>query len=93
MQQLWNWSKADGCNSEDDTISGADWCEEFEKDLWFELRKCMWSKHLYVFKVGIIHYAKHVHDMHDLDKLLPLYLKKGDDFDQADWKVCNKEFS
>ena len=31
--------------------------------------------------------------MHDLDKYLPPTQKKGGEYDQADWNVCNKELS
>ena len=62
---------------------GRNWYSNFEKEIWFELSKSMWSKHRinyqdhinYIhneivkpFRVGNLQYSKQVRDMHDLDK-------------------------
>ena len=45
------------------------------------------------YRVSILHYVKRVRNMHDIDNFLPLPSRKGDKFDQENWKVRNKEFS
>ena len=62
----------------------------------------MWRKHCSVFqdhikyihndivntyRLGIFHYNEHVHEMYDLNNFLPPPWKKGDEYDQADWKI------
>ena len=108
MKNLQTWAKADSCKSENDTISGVDWCKHFEKQLWFQLGKRVWSKYCYVFQDHLIYidndivnpyrliifqYAEYVRDMHDLNKLLHPTLQKWEELDQADWKVISKEFT
>ena len=81
---------------------------EFEKELWFELGKCMWRKHRIVyqdhmkyvhndivipFKVKILRYAERVHEMHDLAKYLPTPSMKGESAMASNWSVCNEEFA
>ena len=39
------------------------------------------------FRLGIIHYAESVRDIHDLAKFLYPHSKKGDAHDQVDWAV------
>ena len=68
----------------------------------------MWRKHRSIFKdhvkyihydivktfrVGILRYAEHVHEMQDLAQYLPPRLKQGDEYDQLDWDVRDKELS
>ena len=70
-----------------------DKCVDFERELWFELGKCMWRKHRSVyqdhmkyvhndivktFKVKIIRYTNRVREMHDLEKYLSLPSMKGE---------------
>ena len=70
-----------------------DKCVNFERDLWFDLGKCIWRKHRSVyqdhmkygrkyivkpFKVKILRYAERVLDMHDLAKYLRPPWMKGD---------------
>ena len=45
------------------------------------------------FRVRIIHYAEHVRDMFDLAKYLPPPSMKGNEYDQADWAVQEKQLS
>ena len=42
------------------------------------------------FRVVIIHYAKRIEEMHDLEKNLSPYLIKDEDFEAANRKVCDK---
>ena len=44
------------------------------------------------FRVGIIRYAERVQEMHGLAKYLPPPPMKGKNFDEASWKLRNKEF-
>ena len=77
-------------------------CINFDKELWFELGKCIWRKHHSVFRdqlkyicndivnpfcVEIFHYAEHVQDIHDLPKHLSSPLMKGKSFETDSWKV------
>ena len=77
----------------------------FEKDIWFELGKCMWSKHRGVFQdhlkyicndivkpfcVGIICCYEHVQEIHDPEKHLPQTSMKGKSFETDSWKVWYK---
>ena len=83
-------------------------CVDYKRELWFDLRKCMWRKHLSVyqdhmkyvrndivkpFKVKILRYAKRVQDMHELAKHLPPPPMKGESVMAANWSVRNKEFT
>ena len=42
---------------------------------------------------GILQYADHIHDIHNLAKYLPTPSLKGGDYNQADWAVREKEWS
>ena len=42
------------------------------------------------FKVKILRYAKHLREIHDLEKYLHLPLMKGESGMAANWSVCNK---
>ena len=44
MEQLWTWYKVDATNGTGYTIIRADHCTYFEKELWLDLGKSMWSK-------------------------------------------------
>ena len=105
MEKFWTWSKVDAIEGLGDHISGLEPYTYFEKDLWFDLGKRMWRKqrsnfqdHVkYIhndtvnpFRVGIIQYTDHVRDMHYLSKYLPPTSMKGNDYDEADWAVCDK---
>ena len=80
----------------------------FEKGFWLELVKYMWRNqrilfqdHLkYIcnvivkqFRLGIIHYAERVQDLHDLSNYLPPPSMKGDILKADSWKLLDKEFS
>ena len=105
MEHLWNWDKVDGRDAEGDPTSGAENCTYFEKELWFELGKSMWMKHRSLFqdhvkyihndivnplRSGILQDAEHISEMHDIAKFLPPPPKKGDEYDQSDWTICEK---
>ena len=45
-----NWYKSDRLGNNGYACLGLDKCVDFEKDLWFELGKCMWRKHRNVFQ-------------------------------------------
>ena len=77
----------------------------FERELWFELGKCIWRKHQSVyqdhmkyvhndilksFKVKVFRHAEHVREMHDLAKYLPLPLMKNGSAEVDNWNVCNQ---
>ena len=85
-----------------------DKCINFERELCFELCKCMRIKHQSVyqdhmkyvrndivkpFKVKIIRYAERVREMHDLEKYLPPPYMKGESATAANWNVHNEEFT
>ena len=68
----------------------------------------MWRNHRIIFQdhlkyicndivkplcVGILCHSKHVQDMHYLAKYLPTPSRKGDIFEEAIWKVRDKELS
>ena len=87
---------------------GLDKCVEFERELCFELGKCMWRKHhsvfqyhlkyicddiVKLFRVGILCYAECVQEMHDLEKRLTPPLMKGDSFEADSWKFHDKSLS
>ena len=42
------------------------------------------------FRVGILQYPEHVHEMHDLAKYLPPPSKKGYEYEQTYFTVRNK---
>ena len=50
VDNFWTWDKSDRIDSDGEPISGADLCKTFEKELWFELGKCMWRKHQSTFQ-------------------------------------------
>ena len=69
--------------------------------------KSMWWKHRSVFQdnltyirndivkiifVGILHFADRVEEMHEIAKHVPPPLMKGQIFEAANFKVCDKEF-
>ena len=80
-------------------------CVYFDKEVFFELGKCMWRNHHSVFQdhqkyirddvvkpfhVIILHYAERVQGMHSLEKYLPLPLMKGKSFKADNWKFREK---
>ena len=46
---LWGWAKKCGIGYYGDAYLGFDKCVKFEKEIWFELGKCMWTKHQSVY--------------------------------------------
>ena len=105
MEQVWDWAKVDAIDRVGYLFTGPDLCTYFEKEIWLELGKIMGRKHFITFqdhvkfihndivmpfRVGILQYANHVRDMHDLAKYLPPPLMKGSEYYGADWTVHDK---
>ena len=80
---FWAWVKKDGIGYDGGAYLGLDKYVDFEKELWFELDKCMWRKHQSVYqdhlkyvrndmvkpsRVRILCYAERVREMHELTK-------------------------
>ena len=80
-EDFWNWTKKDITGYGVHDYLARDKCVDFERELWFELGKCMWRNQRIVYqdhmkyvrndivkhsKVKILRYAERVHDMHDL---------------------------
>ena len=108
IQQFWEWDKIDNIGREEDMFTLTECCTYFENELWFELVNIMWRKHqitlqdhvkyihndiLKPFRFGILQYSGHVREMHNLAKYLPPPSMKGEEYDEADWNICSKQFS
>ena len=80
-EDFWNWKKMDTIGYEENLYLAIYKCVDSERELWFELVKCMWRKHQSVyqdhikyvhnaivksFKDKILRYAKRMREMHDL---------------------------
>ena len=104
-EDFWNWSKTDNIGYDGHLYLAIDKYVDFERELWFELGKCMWRKYRSVyqdhmkyfhnnivktFKVKILRYTKRVREMHDLAKYLPPPLMKGESAIIANWSVRNE---
>ena len=85
-EDFYNWDKSDGLAYDGDAYLVMEKYVNFDKDIWFELGKCMWRKHRSVFQdhlkyicndivkpfcVGIICCYEHVQEIHDPEKHLP----------------------
>ena len=46
---FWYWENSDGLEDNRDAYLGLYKCVDFNKELWFELGKCMWRKYHSVF--------------------------------------------
>ena len=44
-EDFWNWAKTDTIGYDEHPYLTIDKCDKFERELWFELGKCMWRKH------------------------------------------------
>ena len=90
-EDFWTWAKTDTRGYDGNDYLDQDKCVDFNRELWFELGKCMCRKHLSVyqdhmkyvhndivkpFKVKILYYATRVCEMHDIEKYLPPTLMK-----------------
>ena len=49
MEDFWTWYKSDGLDANLDPIMEEDLCENFEKELLFELGESMWRRHQSIF--------------------------------------------
>ena len=45
MENFWTWEDTDANNGLADMYLVCNWCSNFQKNIWFELFKSMWSKH------------------------------------------------
>ena len=105
MEDFWNWAKTDNSGYDGYPYLANDKCVEFERELWFELGKCMWRKHRSVyqdhmkyvcndiekpFKVKILRYSESVREMHDLAKYLPPPSMKAESAMAANLYVRNE---
>ena len=108
MEYFWTWAKTDTTGYDGHPYLANDKCVDFEREFWFDLRKCMWRKHRIVyqdhtkyvrndivkpFKVKILRYANRVRDIHELAKYLPPPLMKGERLMAANWSVSNEQFT
>ena len=48
--EFWTWVKKDRIGYDRYAYMRLDKCVDFEKELWFELGKCMWRKHQIVYQ-------------------------------------------
>ena len=103
-----NWAKTDTMGYDGHDYLNMDQCFYFNRELWFELGKCMWRKHRSVyqyhinyvrndivklFKVKILRYTECAREIHDLAKYLPPYLIKGVSAEADNLAVLNQEFT
>ena len=92
MEQLWGWSKVDVMGHDEYEVTGEDRFVKLYKEFWFDLVKSMWRNHSYIFqyqlnyihndvvnpfRVGILWYYEHVHEMHGIAKFMPPPFNKG----------------
>ena len=91
-EDFWTRAKTDTTGYDGHTYPDIDKCVDFEKELWFELGKCIRRKHQSVYqdhmeyvcndivkplKVKKLRYIERVREMYDLAKYLPTPLMKG----------------
>ena len=104
-EAFWTWANTDTTGYGGHPFLALYKCVEFERELWFELGKCMWRKHRSVYqdhteyirndiantlKVKILCYTKRVIEMHELAKYLPTTWMKGGSAEADKWTVYNK---
>ena len=92
-EEFWTWEKTDTIGYDRNPYLAIDKCVKFERELWFELKKCMWRKNQSVyqyhmkyvcndilkpFRVKILRYNENVRYMHELDKHPPPSSMKGE---------------
>ena len=107
-EEFWTWAKTDATEYDGHPYLANDKYVDFERELLFELGKCTWRNHWSVyqdhmkyvcndtvkpFKVKILRYAEHVCETHDPEKYLPTPSMKGYSAIEANWSVCNEEFT
>ena len=108
MEQFWTWAKVDTIDGSGDPISRSNCFTYFEKQVQFYLEKIMCIKkrstlqdhvnyiHNDIFKpfrVFILQYSKGFREINNLFKYLPPSPMKGEEYDEADWSVRDKQFS
>ena len=105
VEDFWTWEKTETTGYDGHDYPVRDKCIDFERELWFELGKCMWRKHCSVyqdhmqcvrndivkpFKFKTLRYAKRVREMHDLAKYLPPPSMKGESAMEDNWNIRNQ---
>ena len=107
-EEFWTWVKTDTIGYAGNPYLAIDKCVKFERELWFELGKCMRRKHRSVYQdhMKYVHndivkplkdktlcYTKRVRVMNDLANFLSLPPMKGEITMEANWSVRNKELT
>ena len=107
-ENLWTWDKTDTTGYDGHPFLAQDKCVNFERELWFELGKCVWRKkwsiyqdHMKYIQNEIVKplkfknfcYAECVHEMHDLAKHLPPPPMKGGSAEADYWTVRKQKFT
>ena len=102
---LWTWSKTGTMGYARHEYLARDKCVNFEREVWFELGKCMWINQWSVyqdylkyihndilkpFRIKIIRYIERVRDMHVLEKYLPQPSMKDVSAEADNWTVSNQ---
>ena len=108
MEQFYTWTRVDNIGRAGNQFSGSECCAYFDKEFWFDLGKSMRSKHrstfqynekyiyndiMKPFRVSILQYDERVCKMHNLAKYTNRHFMKKQEYYDADWAVCDKEFS
>ena len=108
LEDFWTWAKKDTTGYDGHDYISQDKCVDFERELWFELGKCMWINHWSVYqehikyvcndilkplKVKILRYDERVREMRDLAKYLHPPSIKGASTMVDNWNVCNQELT
>ena len=105
---FWTWDKIDNTGYDVYDYLAQDKRVNFDRELWFELEKCMWRKHFSVqqdhmkcicndvvklCKIKILFYADRMCDMNDLAKHVPPPSMKGESAEADIWTVRNQEYT
>ena len=108
MEDFCIWDKVMGTNSDEEPVSRSELCDDFNNYIWFKLGNGMGSNHHSTFKyhmkyinndimkpsrVIILQYYKHISEMHELDLYLPPPPKKGNMYDQSNWRFRDLDFT
>ena len=105
IECFFTWDKSNRLDDDRNAYLVLDKCVNFQKEILFDLVKCIQRKHRSVFqghlkytrngivkafRVRILCYAERIQEMHDLVKNLPPPLIKGKSFEEAGWKFRGK---
>ena len=101
-EALWTWAKTDTTEYDRYPFLPWDKCVDFDREIWFELGKCMWRNNRRVYqdhmeyicndivkplKVKILRYTERVRDMHELAKYFSPPSIKGNIAEADNWNV------